>query len=52
MKNFTSQEIKEFVSKPLFNEKIILGKNPNYPKVSMVTLSYNQAKCLGRNMTK
>jgi len=32
MKKFTSQEIKEFVSKPLFDEKIILNKNPSYPK--------------------
>jgi len=52
MKKFISQEIKEFVSKPLFNEKTILAEDPNYPKISMVTLSYNQAKFLGSNMIK
>lgn len=44
MKRYTSQKIKEFVSKPLFNEEIILAKDPNYPKVSTITPSYNQAK--------
>lgn len=44
MKKCTSQEIKEFVSKPLFDEKIILAKDPNYPKISIVTPSYNQGQ--------
>jgi len=41
MKKFTSQEIKEFVSKPLFDEKVILNKDPSWPKISVVTPSLN-----------
>lgn len=46
MKKFTSEEIREFVSKALFDEEIILNKDPNYPKISIVTPSYNQAQFL------
>ena len=42
MKKYTSKEIKEFIAKPLFDENIILKKDSNYPKVSIITPSYNQ----------
>ncbi|MHA1386036.1 MAG: glycosyltransferase family 2 protein [Candidatus Helarchaeota archaeon] len=46
MKKFNSEEIKKFVSKPLFDEKVILNKDPSWPKISIVTPSYNQAEFL------
>ena len=33
-----TQEINDFVSKPLFDEELLLNKNPSYPRVSIVTL--------------
>ncbi|HTN44633.1 MAG TPA: glycosyltransferase, partial [Nitrospiria bacterium] len=46
MKKFTSQEIKDFVSKPLFDERTILNKDPSWPKITIVTPSYNQGRFL------
>jgi len=42
MKKFTSQQIKEFVSKPIFDEGVVLNKDQNFPTVSIITPSYNQ----------
>jgi len=49
MKKFTSQEIKEFVSKPLFDERVILKKDPSYPKISVMTPSFNQSQFIENN---
>lgn len=50
MKKFTSKEIKKFVSKPLFDEKVILNKDPSWPKISIVTPSLNQGQFLERRI--
>ena len=34
MKKNTSEEIKEFASKPLFDEKAILKKDSSWPKIN------------------
>lgn len=50
MKKFTVQEIKEFVSKLLFDEKVIIKKDSSYPKIYIFTPSYN--RCIDKIFMK
>lgn len=50
MIKYNSKEIKEFVSKPLFDVNVILNKDLYYPKITIVTPCYNQAQFLERTM--
>jgi len=46
MKKNSSQEIKHFLSRSTFEEEVILARDSSWPRISIITPSYNQAEFL------
>ncbi len=44
------EQLDDFISKPLFNEEVLLKKDSSYPKISTIIPSFNDSKFLERTI--
>lgn len=49
-RRLTQQEVEAFISKPNFNENILLNKNVDFPKISIVIPSFNDGQFLEKTL--
>lgn len=49
-KKYNQEQIKEFISRSLFDEKILLNKNQSWPKISTVTPCFNTGRFLEKTI--